>query len=126
MKQKILVVDDNPDIVEIYKMRLQKAGYDVICSSSGPDAITRAKDETPDLIILDIVMPAMDGFQTGSLLKAGLDTKDIPIIVATARSSYPSILQAATEIGAVGYIVKPFDPASLLKEVEKALKKKEE
>ena len=121
--EKILVIDDNPDIVEIYTVRLKAAGYEVISSLKGAEALEKAREEKPDLIILDIAMPAMDGFETGIRLKEDFATAEIPIIMATASSAQADIVKAVSQLGAVAYMIKPFNPDVLLKEVAKALGK---
>lgn len=122
-KAKILAVDDNPFICKLLASRLTASGYEVITALSGQQALDKAQNENPDLILLDISMPEMDGFEVGRRLKDNLGTRDIPIIMVTARGEHSTVVKAVSELGPVGYVVKPFDPAILLQEVEKALTK---
>lgn len=120
-KAKILMVDDNRDIVEIVSLRLEANGYEVIPAFTGKEALEKARSEEPQVILLDIMMPGQDGFEVGRELKADVLTRDIPIIMATARGDHKDILRAVTDAGAVGYVVKPFMPDKLIKEIEKVL-----
>lgn len=121
---KILIVDDNPDIVELIASRLEVNNYDVLTAASGEEALTSAQKDQPDLILLDVAMPGIDGFETGRRLKADDATKNIPIIMVTAKGEQTDLLKAVNEVKAVGYIVKPFRPDKLLEKVEEALAKK--
>ncbi|MCP4652053.1 MAG: response regulator [Candidatus Omnitrophica bacterium] len=123
-RAKILVVDDNPDIVEMVQLRLQANDYSVVTALDGMQALEKAESEQPDLILLDISMPGMDGFETGSKLKKNPVTEDIPIIMVTAKGQHNDVLQAIAEVGAKGYVIKPYRPEVLLEKVETVLRKK--
>jgi DNA-binding response OmpR family regulator len=117
---KIMVVDDEPDVVQAVSLRLKAAGYDVIQARDGVAATHAAVKEQPNLIILDIGMPAGDGHTVATRLKTNPKTFHIPVIFLTARSSETDIRKAA-DAGVVGYLVKPCKPQRLLSMVERAL-----
>ena len=127
MEKIILLVDDNPDISEMVAIRLESSGYKVICALNGNEALRRAQEDHPDIILLDIAMPEMDGFEVGRRLKQNPETCDIPIIMVTAKGSHKDILRAITQAGAKDYIIKPFSPEALsnkLKEIFRKLQNK--
>lgn len=114
----ILIVDDELDILELLRNFLKKAGYRAMTASSGRVALEKAK-EHPDLILLDIVMPGgLDGYEVLSRLKCGLATKNIPVIMLTAKSESASIFKAQN-LDVTDYIIKPCNPSELLKVVKK-------
>lgn len=121
---KILIVDDNPDIVELVASRLEINNYEVITAENGKQAILKAQQEQPDLILMDVAMPEMDGFEAGAQLQADPKTKNIPVIMVTAKGENTDLTRAINEVKAVGYIVKPFQPNQLIEKVEAALKLK--
>ncbi len=123
MKKKILVIDDEPLVVEVLKIRLKMNNYEVITASDGTEGIERAVTEKPDLIILDVVMPGLDGYQVCQKLKEDTNTKTIPVIMLTALGQSPG-RKKGYSAGAQDYIFKPFDDEELLNSVEKALKYK--
>ena len=123
-KAKILVVDDNPFICRLLETRLKANDYEVDTVLNGPDALAKVQEQGVDLILLDISMPGMDGIEVGHRLKEDHKTRAIPIIMVTARGEHSTVVKAVAELNPVGYIVKPFNPDILLKEVEKALTKK--
>ncbi|MBU1125720.1 MAG: response regulator [Candidatus Omnitrophica bacterium] len=113
MSKKILVVDDEPHIVMLVQSRLMAEGYDVVTSSDGQDALEKVRQSKPDLIILDLSLPVMDGFQVCSALRADSVTAAIPIVMLTAHRDAQDITKA-TELGAVSYVQKPFKAEILL------------
>ncbi|MFP4380579.1 MAG: response regulator transcription factor [Candidatus Sumerlaeia bacterium] len=117
---KILVVDDEPDVLLIVKTGLQAEGYDLVTATNGADALTVAKDENPDLIVLDVMMPGMDGFETLAKLKEMDETSTIPVIMLTGLSEKQKI-QKALVSGIEYYVIKPFEFDDLLKKVRTAL-----
>jgi DNA-binding response OmpR family regulator len=123
-KAKILVVDDNPFICRLLESRLRASEYDVIGALDGGEALEKAQKEKPDLILLDINMPGIDGFEIGAKLRANNQTSSIPIIMVTALGEHQNIVKAMTELDAASYVVKPFKPEKLLEEVRKVLEKK--
>lgn len=120
---KILLVDDELDIVEMVKFRLEANNYKVITANDSVTCLEKARSEVPDIILLDLVMPGMDGCEAARRLKEIPEIKDVPVILFTA-SYAKDIKKKAEELGAFDYIVKPFAPTELLKKVSQALKKK--
>jgi CheY-like chemotaxis protein len=108
----IIVVDDNPDIVNIVKTILEGKGYNVMCAYSGAELFTRLKEKKPDLIILDIMMPEMDGLEVLTRLKGVPDTASLPVILLTAKVQYEDVL-GGYKLGADYYITKPFTSTQL-------------
>ena len=123
MPKKILVVDDEPNIVKIVANRLKANGYEVVTAYNGLEGLEKAGQESPDLILLDVIMPDMDGYQVLSRLKDDPRTKPIPVIMVTARGQLDDV-NMATELGAVDYVVKPFNPVLFLQKIHKALEVK--
>jgi two-component system cell cycle response regulator len=120
---KILVVDDEQNIVTIIGMILKKKGYEVITACDGLGCIKKVETEPPDLILLDNMMPNMDGPAVLAKLKASKETQDIPVIMVTAIADQEHIT-GAQKGGAVEYIVKPFDYTVLLEKIAQVLKSK--
>jgi len=121
-RSRILLVDDEPDIVETVAFMLQTRNYSVSIASGGLEAIEKAKTEKPDLILLDIMMPDMDGYDVCMKLKTDKSTKDIPIVMLTAKGENEAVLKAHS-IGADDYVVKPFSLPTLLGKLRKFLGK---
>ena len=90
--EHILVVDDEEDILELLRYNLQREGYRTQCSKSGEEALDKAKSERPDLIVLDLMLPGMDGLEVTKALKSADQTKDIPIVMLTAKGEEPDIV----------------------------------
>ncbi|MGQ0804423.1 MAG: response regulator [Actinomycetota bacterium] len=111
----VLVVDDEPDIRELIQMNLELAGYRVITAADGRQALEAVQRETPDAILLDLMMPEVDGWEVLDQLKSGSgrDLSEIPVFMVTARSEPQNRLRGGIE-GALRYITKPFDPAKLV------------
>lgn len=122
-KKKILIVDDERDIVKALKIRLQSKGYGVVVAYDGAQGVFMAHKENPDLILLDIRMPAGDGFSVAEKLKQSEETRTIPIIFLTG-SPERNAEERAMELGARFYIKKPYDPEELLDAMERALETK--
>ncbi len=126
-KAKILIIDDQPSEVKMVKMALEGANYEVIYAYNGKEGIEKAKQETPDLIILDVMMPEKDGFIACGELKKGAETSNIPVIILTGVGDisllFPDMESAAGSPHADECIDKPVDPNFLLKRVERLLKK---
>lgn len=117
--ERILYVEDDPDIQTIAMMVLETiSGYDVTACSSGKDAIAAAQNFTPDLILLDVMMPGMDGPETLSELRKLSGFESIPAVFMTAKVQ-PQEVEGYLDLGAVGVIAKPFDPMTLAEELEK-------
>ena len=123
MAKKILVVDDNMDMVDLLKSILEIEGYDVIEAFNGKEALDKSKQQKPDYIILDIMMPVMDGWEACKKLKGCQKTLHIPIAILTARIN-PEDKKKAFQLGAEDYLTKPFDPDELLQRIKETLIKK--
>ncbi len=121
-RKKILIVDDERDIVKAVMIRLQSSGYEVVTAFDGAQGVFMAHKEKPDLIILDIRMPAGDGFSVAERLRRSTHTWNIPIIFLTG-SPESNAEERATELGARFYIKKPYDPEDLLDAVKRATEK---
>ncbi|MCX6549615.1 MAG: response regulator [Acidobacteria bacterium] len=117
---KVLVIDDEQDIRLIAQMGLRTAGVDAQVAASGPDGIRLARDWRPDAILLDVMMPEMDGYATFAALREDGDTASIPVIFLTAKNSNGLDAQAQSE-GAAGFINKPFSPRDLASQIRTAL-----
>ncbi|MBU0503528.1 MAG: response regulator [Candidatus Omnitrophota bacterium] len=121
MSKKILVVDDEQDIVSMLKMRLEASGYEILTASDGNAAYNTAKAENPDLIILDLMLPGMDGYQVCRLLKFDQKYKQIPIIMLTAKGQQEDKDWGA-KAGADFYMTKPFEAKELLNKIKEFIK----
>jgi DNA-binding response OmpR family regulator len=119
-KKKILIVDDERDIVKALMIRLQGAGYEVVTAFDGAQGVFMAHKEKPDLIILDIRMPAGNGFSVAQRLKRSMHTFTIPVIFLTG-SPEKNAEEKAMALGARFYIKKPYDPEELLDAIKRAL-----
>jgi len=121
MRKKILIVEDYLNIVEILTMRLEAMGYEVICAYDGAEGLRKARQYSPDLIILDVLLPKMNGFKASRLLKFDSKFKDIPIIMLTSRESREHEA-LGLETGADEYVYKSDQKGTLLKLVNKYLR----
>ncbi|UKT65284.1 response regulator transcription factor [Pedobacter mucosus] len=120
--QKILIVDDEPDILELIEYNLKKEGYQVYTASNGQEGITVAKKVHPDLIILDIMMPKMDGIEACRLMRAIPEFKNTFMVFLTARSEEYSEI-AGFNVGADDYIAKPIKPRALISRINAILRR---
>jgi DNA-binding response OmpR family regulator len=125
LKKEILVVDDEEDILELVRFNLAREGYVVRCVSSGEEALRTIKKQTPHLIILDLMLPGMDGLETARRLKKDPSTEDIPIIMLTAKGEEVDVV-TGLELGADDYVTKPFSPRVLTARVKAVLRRKTE
>ncbi len=123
MRQTILVVDDEPDIVEIIQYNLEKSGFDVIVAADGPAALVKARDETPDLIVLDLMLPGLEGTDVCRILKQDERTRYIPILMLTAKSEEIDRI-IGLELGADDYVVKPFSPREIALRIRNILRRR--
>ncbi len=123
MRQTILVVDDEPDIVEIIQYNLDKSGFDVIVAEDGPSALEKARDETPDLIVLDLMLPGLEGTDVCRILKQDDRTRSIPILMLTAKSEEIDRI-IGLELGADDYVVKPFSPREIALRIRNILRRR--
>ncbi|MHC4861965.1 MAG: response regulator [Planctomycetota bacterium] len=117
---KVLIVDDEKLILISTRIVLESVGYSAITAASGEEAISMAFEQRPGLILLDIMMPGIDGWETLSRLKEAPETKDIPVIIFTARE-HSRGKHLAREMGAADYFQKPFEPDELIEIVQEYL-----
>jgi len=122
-KKKILIVEDETEMVEMLKIRLEANDYDVISAFDGVAGLAAAKKEKPDIIILDVMLPKMDGYKVCGLLKADTRYRKIPIIMFTAKAQ-DTDMALGREVGAEAYITKPFEPAVLLGKIKELIGEK--
>jgi adenylate cyclase len=115
----VLVVDDDPVIVKLLQVNFEMEGYDVITAADGEEGLERARSSRPDAIVLDVMMPKMNGLQVAERLKADEQTRSIPIILLSAKAQGTDI--AAGKELAEDYLTKPFDPLELLDRVAELL-----
>ncbi len=124
-KKKILLVEDEVDLVKAIELRLTKEGFDVITSLDGEDALKKARRENPDLLILDLMLPKIDGYKVCRLLKFDQKYKNVPIIMLTARVEERD-RNLGMEMGADEYITKPFEWDDLLAKILNFLPREKE
>jgi len=122
-KERILVVDDEEDILELVRYNLAKEGYHVTGALTGEDALTKARSETFDLIVLDLMLPGIDGLEVAKRLKNSPETEEVPIVMLSAKGEEADIV-TGLELGADDYITKPFSPRIMLARVRTALRRK--
>ena len=115
-KKKILIVDDEDDILHFLELVLREKGYEVATASGGHEALTKAQVDRPDLVLLDIMMPQMDGWEVLKLLRVDDETSHIPVAMLSARTEAKDRVQGLQE-GAVDYICKPFALQELLEKI---------
>jgi len=120
-KKKILIVDDEPQVIDILRIKLEAHDYEVIPAFDGKEALEKAREVNPDLIILDVVVPKRDGYKVCRMLKFDEKYKEIPVIMLTGRRTTKEDKQLGTEVGADAYITKPFDPENMLVIMEQLL-----
>ena len=121
-KEYILAVDDEEDILELVTFNLAREGYRVSSATTGEEALKTARNELPDIIVLDLMLPGIDGLQVTKVLKNDRQTKDIPIIMLTAKGEEADIV-TGLELGADDYITKPFSPRVLVARVKAVLRR---
>ena len=121
MRKKILVVDDDADVVQLVSFNLKRAGYTIGTASDGVEAIKKARSMAPDLILLDVMMPELDGFEVCKTLRRDPATASIPIMMLTALSSEMARLEGLGS-GATDFLSKPFSPKLLLTRIGNLLK----
>ena len=119
MAKKILVVDDEPDILDVATVRLRYVGYEIITAIDAEDALVVLQKNIPDLILLDLLLPKMQGDELCKKLKSDDKYKNIPIILFTASVIRPSLPELIKEMGADDCIAKPFEPKDLLDKIKR-------
>lgn len=120
--ERILVVDDERDILELVQYNLQKEGFAVTCVASGEEAVSAAHARLPDLIVLDLMLPGVDGLEVCRQLRAESATRHIPIVMLTAKGGEADIV-AGLELGAADYVTKPFSPRVLTARLRAVLRR---
>ena len=124
MTKKILVVDDEEDILELVRYNLEKEGYRITCAITGEDAVNKIGAATYDLILLDLMLPGIDGLEVARRIKKNSRTEHIPIIMLTAKGEESDIV-TGLELGAEDYITKPFSPKVLAARIKTVLRRKD-
>ena len=119
--KRVLVVDDEEDIVKLVKMYLEHHRYEVITANNGQEGLEKAKTKKPDLIVLDLMLPKMNGYKVCGLLKKDTRYAKTPIILFTAKAQEKDV-KLGEEVGADTYLIKPFEPEILLAKIEELLK----
>lgn len=119
-RKRILVVDDEIYIVHILEFTLTMEGYDVVTAADGDEALRKVEEDRPDLVVLDIMMPRMDGYEVCRRLREEEETRDLPVILLSAKGR-PIDRETGMEVGANDYIVKPFSPRRLLEKIRDLL-----
>ena len=120
--ERVLVVDDEADIVALVAYHLARAGYRVSTAANGPDGLTAARQERPALVILDLMLPGLSGYEVLTELRGGTATKDIPVLMLTARREEPDRIRGLS-LGADDYLTKPFAPQELVLRVGAILRR---
>jgi DNA-binding response OmpR family regulator len=120
---RILVADNDEDILTLVAFRLERQGYEVLVARDGAEALERARQELPDLCVLDVMMPKLTGYDVTRELRADPRTQDVPVILLTARVQEADV-RSGFEAGADDYVRKPFSPQELRERVAAALKKR--
>ena len=119
---KILIAEDEKDIRDLITFTLQFAGYQVVTAANGEQAVHQARTELPDLIMMDVRMPKMNGYDACKVMKKDPQIQDIPVVFLSAKGQDQEV-QAGLEVGAVDYIIKPFSPDELTTRVKELLNK---
>ena len=122
-QKRILLVDDHQTVFRLLEAIVRIKGYELIYAESGQQGIVMARQELPDLILLDVMMPDIDGFKVCQYLKENLETKDIPVMFLTARGAEGD-LKAGRKAGADGFMTKPFQTIEVLKQIKRLLEAK--
>ena len=118
----VLVVDDDPDIIEILEYNLRKSGFSVVTAADGPTALQKAREALPSLIVLDLLLPGLEGTDVCRILKQDKHTRSIPVLMLTARGEEIDRV-VGLELGADDYVVKPFSPRELILRIKAILRR---
>ncbi|MGH3442164.1 MAG: response regulator transcription factor [Nitriliruptorales bacterium] len=113
----VLAVDDDPVILRLLEVNLEMEGYSVVLANDGEEALVKAREHHPDLVLLDVMMPKKDGWSVAAAMREDPRLSDVPIVFLTARAQDTDI-QKGTELGVSAYVTKPFDPIDLLELIE--------
>ena len=123
MKPKVLVVDDEPDALELIEFNLKGAGFDVVTAADGEEALRLARSHAPDLVLLDLMLPEVDGLEVCKILRRDSSTSSLPIIMVTAKAGEVDRV-LGLELGADDYVTKPFSPRELVLRVKNLLRRR--
>lgn len=123
-RPRVVIADDDPDIRRLVEMTVTNAGCDVTVASDGEEALERVRDSIPDLVILDVLMPRMDGWEVARALKSDPATREVPVMFLTSRGQEHDVLEGF-DSGAIDYMVKPFSPRELQVRVRSVLAKRQ-
>ena len=118
--KKIMAVDDERHIVRLIQVNLERAGFQVITAFDGPEALKKVENDRPDLIVLDVMMPKMDGFEVLKRLQANPETREIPVIMLTAKAQDADVFRGWSS-GVSAYLTKPFNPLELITFVKRIM-----
>lgn len=118
---RVLIVEDDPLIARIVEIKLENRGYQVIRASDGQEGLEAIRQHKPDVVLLDVMMPVMDGYQVLRILRGEAEFTSLPVIMLTAKGQERDIMSGLKE-GATDYIVKPFSPSEVVERVEKVLR----
>jgi len=121
-KASVLVVDDEKDILELVEYNLRREGYGVLCVTTGEDALRATRSQLPDVVILDLMLPGVDGLEVCRRLKSDAATQHVPIVMLTAKGSEADIV-TGLELGAADYVTKPFSPRVLMARIKAVLRR---
>ena len=121
MPKKILAVDDERHIVRLVQVNLERAGYEVVTAFDGKDALEKVASENPDLVVLDVMMPYMDGFEVLQNLRKNPSTRELPVIMLTAKAQDADVFRG-WQSGVDCYLTKPFNPMELISFVKRIFK----
>lgn len=121
-KKHILVVDDEEDILELVRYHLDREGYLVTCAATGEEALKKARSTSLDLLVLDLMLPGMDGLEVARRLKGESNTRDLPIVMLTAKGEESDVV-TGLELGADDYVTKPFSPRVLIARIKAVLRR---
>ncbi|BCW97978.1 MAG: response regulator transcription factor [Armatimonadota bacterium] len=125
MPKKILAVDDEKHIVRLVQVNLERQGYEVVTANDGREALEKVESERPDLVVLDVMMPYMDGFEVLQNLRRNPSTRDIPVIMLTAKAQDADVFRG-WQSGVDCYLTKPFNPMELISFVKRIFKSMED
>lgn len=122
-RQRVLVVDDEEDILQLVEYNLEKNGFDVTCVESGEEALRSARANQPDVMVLDLMLPGLDGLEVCRSIKGEARTRDIPVLMLTAKGEEADVVKGL-EMGADDYVTKPFSPKVLVARINALLRRK--
>jgi two-component system response regulator VicR len=120
-KKRVLCIEDDPEMIDLIKLILERKGFEVLEAVGGKEGLEMSRREMPDLILLDLMMPEVDGWEVFRQVRADEQLKDIPVIVVTAKAQSIDIVLGLHIAKVDGYVTKPFGPQELLKSVNKVL-----